>query len=156
MTESTYRCLCGEITGERCAAERVEAADLRAVEHMPEHLRASHEAAGTAGVYPHNGAVRLALHRECAERLADGEWTCIVERDPVRYADRASESYDVTIDDNGQRVTLTVEAASPRAAMIEALTDSDDWSDDDERVRAWCGGETMTRDAALRASEEDV
>ena len=49
------------------------------VEFMPEHLRASHEAAGNAGIYPHNGAVRIRCERSCADRLAhvwaDGEQT---------------------------------------------------------------------------------
>jgi hypothetical protein len=32
---------------------------LSLIEYMPAHLRASHEAAGNRGCYPHNGAVRV-------------------------------------------------------------------------------------------------
>jgi hypothetical protein len=44
------------------------------VEHMPESLRASHEAAGNRGVYPHNGALRLRVSQGCADDVAD-DWT---------------------------------------------------------------------------------
>jgi hypothetical protein len=46
------------------------------VETMPEHLRASHEAAGNSGSYPHNGAVRLTVTRACARIMldTDGDW----------------------------------------------------------------------------------
>jgi len=54
------------------------------VEYMPEHLRASHDAAGNRGTYPHNGAVRLRLERSCAFQLMHDEcdtikWIAIVE-----------------------------------------------------------------------------
>ena len=73
-------CECGEFDGggEPCdwwgpVAETV------VVEFMPESLRASHEAAGNAGIYPHNGAVRIRCERSHADRLAhvwaDGEQT---------------------------------------------------------------------------------
>ncbi|MDP3768085.1 MAG: hypothetical protein Q8S13_08725, partial [Dehalococcoidia bacterium] len=56
--------------------------------YMPREHRASHEAAGAsglrgAGVYPHNGAVRLRVERACADRLAhlwvDGEPTSQID-----------------------------------------------------------------------------
>jgi hypothetical protein len=50
------------------------------VEWMPEHLRASHEAAGNSGRYPANGARRIAVSRSCANAMIehDGEWVRIV------------------------------------------------------------------------------
>lgn len=86
-----YRCMCGEITGERCAAEHLAAADLVIVEHMPAHLRAGHEAAGTCGTWPHNGARRLAVHRDCAALLAD-EWTETVAGDVLEYVVEAQDA----------------------------------------------------------------
>ena len=70
-------CECGEWSGEACNW-RGPRADTVIVEFMPEHLRASHEAAGGGdrGVYPHNGAVRIRCERSCAARIieADGKW----------------------------------------------------------------------------------
>jgi hypothetical protein len=73
------RCECGEWSGERC--ECVVGSDGVTVEVMPEHLRASHQAAGNRGVYPANGAVRLRVSPDCADLMveADGEWCSIVE-----------------------------------------------------------------------------
>lgn len=66
MTKTIIECECGEATGDRCAwSGPVE--DTVLVEWMPEYLRASHEAAGNWGRYPHNGAVRLRLESSCAE-----------------------------------------------------------------------------------------
>lgn len=64
------------------------AADLVAIEYMPEHLRASHEAAGNAGIYPHNGAVRYACSQALADDMVEtfGDWCRIVEADPARYS----------------------------------------------------------------------
>lgn len=84
----TYRCGCGEWTGEACCWEG-PLADMVAVEYMPESVRASHEAARNRGVYPHNGAVRVACCRDCAVE-ADGEWTEIIDHDPTRYAAEAN------------------------------------------------------------------
>lgn len=66
----TYRCQCGEATGERCAWSGPRD-QMATVDWMPEHLRESHRAAGNAGAYPHNGALRLRVHPDCAELLAD-------------------------------------------------------------------------------------
>lgn len=77
--EQTHcRCNCGALTGERCnwfgpLDETV------IVEYMPEHLRASHTAAGNSGVYPHNGAQRIRVEASCADSIThiwrDGEQT---------------------------------------------------------------------------------
>lgn len=48
------------------------------VETMPDHLRGSHRAARNWGVYPHNGAERIAVSRDEAEE--------IVANDPDGYA----------------------------------------------------------------------
>lgn len=79
LREDEVRCACGAVTGVACewAGPRAETVIL---EWMPEHLRASHEAAGNRGAYPHNGAERLRVERSCAEAIveADGEWAEIV------------------------------------------------------------------------------
>jgi len=50
------------------------------VETMPVSLRASHEAAGGAGVWPHDGSERVLMHRDDAEVLVetDGGWSRII------------------------------------------------------------------------------
>jgi hypothetical protein len=65
------------------------------VEWMPEYLRASHEAAGNSGWWPHNGAERVAVERSCADLLIEGDgdypgdqWADIVGgEDPETYAE---------------------------------------------------------------------
>lgn len=78
--ENTVHCECGELYGERCEWDG-PASETVIVEVMPEHLRASHEAAGNRGVYPHNGAVRLRVEQSCADRMVehDGDWTLVLE-----------------------------------------------------------------------------
>ena len=49
------------------------ASEMVVIEWMPEYLRASHEAAGNDGSYPDNGALRLRVNVECAERLREGD-----------------------------------------------------------------------------------
>ena len=69
------RCECGEWSGERCCwVGRIEGTVT--VEYMPADLRASHTAAGNAGIYPYNGARRIRVSRECADRMVrtDGDW----------------------------------------------------------------------------------
>ena len=67
------KCESGQATGERCAFED-DADLLTEIEYMPEHLRASHEAAGNRGVYPANGALRLHVCQDCQEALVDDDW----------------------------------------------------------------------------------
>lgn len=71
-------CECGEFDGGSCEWWGPPRETV-VVEYMPPEHRASHEAAGNAGVYPHNGAVRIRCERSCADRLAhvwvDGEET---------------------------------------------------------------------------------
>ena len=74
-------CECGKFDGNSGPCDWWgPASETVVVEFMPEHLRASHEAAGgNFGVYPHNGAERIRCERSCADRLAhvwaDGEQT---------------------------------------------------------------------------------
>jgi hypothetical protein len=69
------RCECGRCTSERCEWTG-ETVDTVLVEWMPVHLRARHVEALNHGAYPHNGAERLRLSPDCADRLieADGDW----------------------------------------------------------------------------------
>jgi hypothetical protein len=80
MAKKIYRCGCGEVLGEQCAAETSNLTGWVVVEHVPDWLRSTHEAAGGTGVYPCNGSVRFTAHPECARELVrhDGEWTRIV------------------------------------------------------------------------------
>lgn len=74
-------CECGEWSGERCEWEGPRNSTV-VVEWMPVHLRASHMAAGgNSGIYPQNGAQRLRVHHECADRILkdDSEWSDLVE-----------------------------------------------------------------------------
>lgn len=49
------------------------------IETMPRYLRASHEAAGNAGCYPHNGAVRAVTTTVAADALVAGDpWSRVV------------------------------------------------------------------------------
>lgn len=87
-TTKTYRCGCGEWMGEACEWCG-PLSQMVVVEYMPESLRESHAAARNSGVYPHNGAVRVAVERECAERLMESEgdsgWAEITRLNPADY-----------------------------------------------------------------------
>lgn len=50
---------------------KVDTAEYVLVERMPEHLRESHRAARNWGQYPHNGAERVLVHRDCAPDESD-------------------------------------------------------------------------------------
>ena len=90
MNAKAYRCGCGEWMGEACEWCG-PLSKMVVVEYMPESLRGSHTAANNSGSYSHNGAVRVAVERECAERLveADGEWACITQLNPADYVEDA-------------------------------------------------------------------
>lgn len=49
------------------------------IEYMPAHLRASHDAAGNSGVYPHNGAERAYVDGLILSSLLHPRWARIVE-----------------------------------------------------------------------------
>ena len=80
--DTTTKCQCGQLTGERCD-HGLEPGHIIEIEHMPEYLRASHEAASGAvmGYYPDNGAKRLLVSQECAAAsdLLD-DWTQVVRK----------------------------------------------------------------------------
>lgn len=72
------RCECGEWSGVACTWSGDES-DLVSVDWMPEHLRASHEAAGIASIHGLGrvaGVCRLNVSEECAERILEesGDW----------------------------------------------------------------------------------
>lgn len=75
MSNELIHCGCGRMTGQ-CCAWSGPLDDTVIVEWMPEHLRASHVAAGNNGTYPANGAERIRTHWECASMIveADPEW----------------------------------------------------------------------------------
>jgi hypothetical protein len=78
----TVICQCGEWTGEECAWSGPLSETVR-VEYMPEHLRASHRAAGNSGAYPQNGATRKYVHPDCLALLLKSEgdeWVKVLER----------------------------------------------------------------------------
>ena len=60
---------------------------LVVVEVMPISLRASHEAAGNRGTYPHNGAKRFIMPRPVATLECDGDWERIIR--PASSMDKA-------------------------------------------------------------------
>jgi len=72
------QCQCGQWSGEPCSYVGPEG-DMLTVEFMPEHLRATHAAAGGIGAWPANGAIRLRVERECAARMRDldGDWVAL-------------------------------------------------------------------------------
>ena len=76
----TVRCECGDYTGERCMWIG-SPEETVVVEYMPEYLRASHKAAGGAGVYPYDGSVRIRCEKSCAESIVehDADWAWIVD-----------------------------------------------------------------------------
>jgi len=84
MTKTkTVHCQCGEWSGERCAwTGPIE--ETVVVEFIPEHLRASHEAARNYGVYPANGAIRIRVHTECAEMMAGEDCPIFVGDEEMR------------------------------------------------------------------------
>lgn len=94
-TMTTYRCDCGDWSGEPCHWTG-EAADMAIVEWMPDESRASHAAAANSGSYPANGARRAAVERSCADLMVetDGEWVRIITGDAAAIAAIATEAAD--------------------------------------------------------------
>lgn len=82
VAAAVQRCECGEWSGERCEGTLGE--DAATVEYMPDHLRASHTAAGNRGSHPANGSVRIRVTPECAAIMVDtdGEWCSVVAARP--------------------------------------------------------------------------
>lgn len=70
-------CECGRWSGNPCTSNKNTSV---IVEYMPVSLRASHIAARNSGVYPYNGAERIRVTQECANRIieADSDWSSIV------------------------------------------------------------------------------
>lgn len=70
MQTTEIHCECGDALGEACAWAGPRSETV-VVEWMPHHLRYFHEAAGNAGTWPSNGALRLRVHVDCARILAE-------------------------------------------------------------------------------------
>jgi hypothetical protein len=60
------------------------------VEFMPAHLQAAHVASGHVGIWPYNGAVRIAVEKSCAERMQElsPEWVSVVHATAAKYANQ--------------------------------------------------------------------
>ena len=88
----TYKCDCGEWSGEGCQWTG-EAGDMVIVEWMPDEHRASHSAAGNSGCFPDNGASRAAVGRSCADLMVetDGEWVRVITEDAAAVEAAATE-----------------------------------------------------------------
>lgn len=87
MTPRTARCQCGLAFGEACSM-RIDPSAMVVVEYMLKQHRESHEAARNCGVYPYNGALRLAVSPECARLLIEGDadWAATVpDAKPSEY-----------------------------------------------------------------------
>lgn len=65
------RCECFRVFGGECHVDRVAYPPSYIVEWMPPALRASHTDARNAGVYPHNGAVRLVVTPVCVDHIVE-------------------------------------------------------------------------------------
>lgn len=74
-----HHCECGRITGEYCDWHGPEE-DCVTIEWMPPCFRASHEAAGNSGVWPHNGSEQLLVAPTCADMIMESEdgWVSLV------------------------------------------------------------------------------
>lgn len=72
---AVIRCGCGEWSGEPCEWSGPRSETV-VVEWMPDQHRSSHEAAGSRGSYPGNGAQRARVSVDCYEhmRAEDGDW----------------------------------------------------------------------------------
>lgn len=64
------------------------------IEFMPRYLRSSHEAAGNAGFYPHNGSCRVAVTGTWAGEI-DPVWSEVVTgADPSKYPEVADDDWN--------------------------------------------------------------
>lgn len=77
-------CGCGEWMGDACPWKGPKSETV-VVEYMPECFRASHQAAGNSGSYPHNGAILVRVAKSCAKEIveAEPEWASIVPPFPI-------------------------------------------------------------------------
>ena len=134
---TTIRCQSGQATGERCECEGPAP---RLIEWMPPQHRASHRAAGGAGEWPGNGALRLWCCDSCAtDLLEDREWAREVT--PTVLA----TIWIVSGEGTGQGHRQRYEGAMTVLALEARLT------------RERCGGDRWARvevETATRHSEE--
>ncbi len=81
------RCQCGLALGEACS-NWLDSSAMVVVEYMPPQHRRSHETARNRGVYPANGALRLAVSPDCARLIIQGDedWAATVpDAKPTDY-----------------------------------------------------------------------
>lgn len=80
MREATCGCQCGRFVGTECDADLRECGSVT-LEVMPRDMRASHEASGNAGSWPHNGALRLTVTPGHAQDVIEEEngWARVVD-----------------------------------------------------------------------------
>lgn len=124
LPTSTRQCECGNATGHACPLVE-PIADMVTLEYMPRHLRASHEAAGNAGCYPHNGAVRLAVYSGCADDIIEAEgdeWAQVVD---VPVAPIEAERCECSCD-CGEAATTTDDSDTPVCDQCSHWYESDD------------------------------
>lgn len=77
--KTEIHCECGEAMNEACNWSGPKEKTV-IIEWMPDQYRASHEAAGNHGWYPHNGSAHLRVYNGCANHLLahDSEWTKLI------------------------------------------------------------------------------
>lgn len=82
LQQTMIPCECGQADGDEPCGWDVPISEMVTVEYMPRALRSQHQRAGyttisEAGVWPANGAIRLRVSIECADRFAqsDSDWS---------------------------------------------------------------------------------
>lgn len=86
VDKTEVHCECGQADGDEPCAWSGSINETTVIEYMPQSVRSSQQNAGystidEAGLWPQNGAVRLRVNVECAERFAelDAGWSREVE-----------------------------------------------------------------------------
>jgi hypothetical protein len=70
---AVYTCACAQTRDDAHCAWEGPADEMKLIEWVPDYLRGTHAAARNSGCWPHNGALLLAVHHECAKAIIDGE-----------------------------------------------------------------------------------
>ena len=162
----TYRCDCGDWSGEPCQWTG-EAEAMVVVEWMPNEHRASHTAAGNSGSFPDNGAMRTAVERSCADLMVetDGDWAKIITEDvaAVETAATADTHHCLNMwnDDDGEGDDTVAFEDRPSAEEIaEACrewAEGGDWGDDGASVRvSWTLADASREEIDSGCEDVDV
>jgi hypothetical protein len=134
MTTTYYTCRCGELDGSEHCDWAGSLDELVLCEYMPQHLRASHAAARNSGTYPANGAIRAAIHIDCASVIEEGcEWFRRLG-DPENLADYA-ERATVTITPQGG-TTFSVRCGNEFLGRTEfgSIDEDGQYIEDDDEI----------------------